>query len=574
MSRNVMFAVLLVFAGLEGGQGADTVYMERVVWFPGPTSGDSAHAMQIDRDGSIFVAGSHGGLDLDRNGAVDVQSQGIDPLIMKLRADGSVSWVRSPAAPGLQRGERLALDRTGGVYAAGMLADTVRFSDDLAVKSTRSGHYIVRYDPDGNPLWVRAARGGLLADIVSDLRGTIYFTGSGRGRFTLDGHDNELGAPDAHTQLLGSYDPQGRLRWLRRFASRNWMLRNLQVGPEGDIFVIGLSGESESVDLDGDGRPEIDPAVHGRRAFIARFDADGRYRAAWGISAPKTQPQGAAGFADLVILPDGDLLLTGGIMGAADFDRDGRPDAESKIPGAASAFLARYAPDGTLRWVRSYGIDQAWDVATDGRRIVLAGTYKGERDLNGDGVIDERDRIGYPLDRKRESEWVMLVLTEDGRLVQAINAPGPGNDQARAVAFLPDRPAVYVAGFIQLTADFTGDQDDNEGYLRCDALGDLVLARYRFEGGTGGAQECRIEVEARLRPDEGRRVAELTWSGAVGAEVSIHRDGVRIATTGNDGVFTDDLPPDLRGTVTYEVRETEERWCTGRTELALRGAAR
>jgi hypothetical protein len=38
-----------------------------------------------------------------------------------------------------------------------------------------------------------------------------------------------------------------------------------------------------------------------------------------------------------------------------------------------------------------------------------------------------------------------------------------------------------VTGAIQLTADFTGDGKDGEGWIVCENLGDLFLAQYRGE---------------------------------------------------------------------------------------------
>ncbi|MDX1394390.1 MAG: hypothetical protein R3195_08365 [Gemmatimonadota bacterium] len=114
-------------------------------------------------------------------------------------------------------------------------------------------------------------------------------------------------------------------------------------------------------------------------------------------------------------------------------------------------------------------------MATDGDRLALSGYYRGPRDIDEDGRPEPHDP-----DPERESEIAVLILAGDGAIEDAWTAVGPGNDQARAAVFLPERPIVYVTGFVQLTADFSGDGVNDEGWVRCDALGDVFVARYEL----------------------------------------------------------------------------------------------
>ena len=59
---------------------------------------------------------------------------------------------------------------------------------------------------------------------------------------------------------------------------------------------------------------------------------------------------------------------------------------------------------------------------------------------------------------------------------------------------------------------------------------------------------------------KGLQKADLDWQGATGSNVDIFRDGVKIATTANDGFHTDDI--DQRGGGSYGYQVCEENSVT------------
>jgi len=71
-----------------------------------------------------------------------------------------------------------------------------------------------------------------------------------------------------------------------------------------------------------------------------------------------------------------------------------------------------------------------------------------------------------------------------------------------------------------------------------------------------------INLSATNYKTKGVRYVDLTWNGAIGANVNIFRDGQLIATTTNDGAFTDNLGKGGGGTFTYQVCETDGSVCS------------
>jgi lysyl endopeptidase len=61
---------------------------------------------------------------------------------------------------------------------------------------------------------------------------------------------------------------------------------------------------------------------------------------------------------------------------------------------------------------------------------------------------------------------------------------------------------------------------------------------------------------------KGVKYVKLTWTGAVGTNVNIYRNGSLLVTTTNDGEYTDDLGKRPSGTYTYKVCETDASACS------------
>ena len=528
------------------------------VWaLNGPVSADAGGDLSVDGEGNVFLAGSHGGLDMNRDGIVDLASGATayvgakNPLFMKLGRSPSsgrltILWARSPSTPADRRQTRVAADGRGGVYVLGAFMESLSFEGGPTLRGAGGNDaFIARYDGEGSVLWARVFGGpgsdGLRA-LASDADANVYAVGTGSGTFPLDDQGAEFRTSAARAAALVSYDPEGVVRWVRVFGRGALLALGVRVTPDGTIYVTGeLDG---AADFDGDGTADL-PAPKDRDGFVARLDRAGRFLGAWSMPAP----------AMLAFAPDGDVIV-GSMMGGpveqrygpADFDGDGRPDVELKGGGPTGTWLARYSPEGALRWVRSYSLEQPADLEVRGEIIALSGNYKGVRDLDEDGRAERVDRT---VDPSLESDLtIMLLSASDGRPVHVWIAPGPGNDWANAVAFLPESLSLLVTGSIQLTADFSGDGEFGEGWIVCENLGDIFVAQYRLpERLTQHVAERReapreFELDVSIGERDGKLQASLTWSGATSDQVDVYRNGERIATVANDGVHTDVIPRD------------------------------
>jgi len=67
----------------------------------------------------------------------------------------------------------------------------------------------------------------------------------------------------------------------------------------------------------------------------------------------------------------------------------------------------------------------------------------------------------------------------------------------------------------------------------------------------------------------GRQTVDLSWSGATGSNVDIYRNGVLIATTPNDGFYTDSIGARGHGNYTYQVCEAGTQTCSNQVTVTF-----
>jgi hypothetical protein len=101
----------------------------------------------------------------------------------------------------------------------------------------------------------------------------------------------------------------------------------------------------------------------------------------------------------------------------------------------------------------------------------------------------------------------------------------------------------------------------------------IITASVTDSGGLGGNDSVSITVQEAEPPGsfqlsvraykvKGSQHADLTWSGATSATVDVVRNGVGVATTANDGAYTDATGVKGGGSATYRVCEAGTSTCS------------
>lgn len=235
-----------------------------VACYGGPGDGDNtAYAVAVDGAGNVYVTGQ------------SISQEGdLDYATVKYDKDGRELWVARYNGPGnnVDGADALVVDSEDNVYVTGNSRGN-KGHDDYAT---------IKYDPDGNQLWVARYDDGSPTALTVDNAGNVYVTGFSRAGDDLhyatvkyDSNGNQLwvstyNAPEGGQDIayalvvdnMGNvfvtgrsisanydyatvkYDSQGNELWLARYngsANRGDQATSIAVDTDGNIYVTGRS---------------------------------------------------------------------------------------------------------------------------------------------------------------------------------------------------------------------------------------------------------------------------------------------------------------------------------------------
>ena len=303
-------------------------------------------------------------------------------------------WAVKAGGTGFDLGNAIAPDLNGNTYVTGLFQGSATFGsggNQVVLAASGSGDiFIAKYDPDGALLWARRAGSGQTSgtiergfDVAVDANGNAYVTGmfQGSATFGTGGSQVTLVSAGSEEIFLAKYDPAGTLLWARR-AGGTSVDQGLScaVDSSGNPWITGSFLVSASFG------PDANPVTltasgTGLEMFVAKYDPNGTL-----LHAQRAGGDGHDIGNGIAADSAGNVFVTGTFGGPATFGSGGSQATLSGRSGSAfipDTFLAKYAADGTLLWVRQAGgansSTQAQKVAADaaGNAVItgyLAGT--------------------------------------------------------------------------------------------------------------------------------------------------------------------------------------------------------
>jgi len=217
---------------------------------------DEPWAMAVDGSGNVYVTGTH----------ADVGSYPdyFDYATIKYYSNGNTAWVRTYNGPVSERDQAcaIAIDNSGNVFVTGWSNGS----------GTGNDYATIKYDASGIWLWVRRYDGTASAHdwpaaIASDDSGNVYVTGTSYGVDT-DG--------DVATM---KYDSDGNELWVRRYNGpandADWA-RAIAIDGTNNVYVTGASldvWETYEVSV----WVTIKYAPSGDELWVRRYNGPGHY---------------------------------------------------------------------------------------------------------------------------------------------------------------------------------------------------------------------------------------------------------------------------------------------------------
>jgi hypothetical protein len=349
---------------------------------------------------------------------------------------------------GEEGGNAITIDAAGHRYVAGHFKGQAVFGAGPGAVTFNSrgvtDGFVARYDSGETLLWARSI-GGVLSDETRGVAlgpdGSVYVTGffHGTATFSNPAGQRTLTSRGAADIFIARYTADGSLLWaVRAGGSQTDTGLAIAVDSQGQAVVTGaFAGEARFDDSAAPNAATLRSAG-GNDIFLVAYGADGRLR--WARRGGGSGNDGASG----LTVSGREILLTGSFNGTATFESpaDG---ATLVSAGQGDIVVARYSPDGDLRWARGAGgaqFDSGLAIAVDQQlRSYVTGFFTGQA------------TFGSATLRGRDKEVLVLRLDSNGVIQRASRGGGIGSDEGRGIAVAPDG-RVYVTGRYQHLVSF------------------------------------------------------------------------------------------------------------------------
>jgi uncharacterized delta-60 repeat protein len=404
--------VILIFLCLGASSAYSQISLDWVARYNG--AGDSidvANDIAVDGVGNIYVTGY----------STNLLGLSTDYTTIKYDSNGNQLWVATYNGPAslFDQAMAIAVDDSGNVYVTG-------FSYGLLSLSL-SDYATIKYDPDGNEVWVKRYNGSLLgddaaSDIIIDSQGGIIVTGYSSG---LLGSRN---------YLTIRYSSDGTELWTAAYngtGNSEDMAHALAEDGNGYVYVVGHSNSNFLL-----GNPDYALVKYsisdGSEQWVRRYNGPGN-------STDK---------AYAIIVDNSDnVIITG----------------ESRSSSNEDYATVKYNPAGTQQWVQRYNgpgnsTDKAYAIVVDNSDNVIV-TGESRNSQNEDYATIKYNPAG-------SQQWV-----------RRYNGPGNGTDKAYAIV-VDNSDNVIVTGASDSSA--TAEDYTTIGY---NAAGDQIFeTRYNGPG--------------------------------------------------------------------------------------------
>ena len=440
-------------------QTPDFVWAQRA----GGTDNDRGNDIAVDGSGNSVVVGFFRG-SADFGGTTFTGVSARDVFVAKYDPNGNLIWLRHAGGvatggqSGPTSGEGVTTDASDNIIATGAYIGSITFgTTTLPIGGPQEELFLVKYDPNGNLLWAKAATGSQSVagfQVATDDAENIYVTGTfGHhnfgGKVTFDTITlTSVGGGDV---FVAKYDPNGNVLWAKRAGSTN--TNNTDVGHDiatdgsGNSVIAGrFKGTADfgTTTLSSAGSFDI---------FIAKYDANGSL--VWAKRDGGTGNDKGLGIA---MDSGGNIIITGRFSGTASF---GSTTLTSL--GGVDILISKYDAGGNVLWAKRAGGSES-GVDTDiGSKVDIDGSGNGLVTGFFSGTAD----FGMTTLTSNGTEDVFVAKCDpSGNFLWAKRAGGSDSgadtDQGAGIA-IDGSDNTLVTGYFSGTADFDAETRTSAG---------------------------------------------------------------------------------------------------------------
>lgn len=362
----------LTFGGttLTAGAGESHFFLAKInpngslAWVRQAEEGSSTSqvsvTLAVDATGNVYLGG-YFGVSYSLGSLVFTSASGrIEGFVVKLDPQGQPLWSKTA---GVTNGDAyvggLATDAAGNVYVSGDFVGTLDFGGGTAnqLTTTTSSIFLYKFSPDGVPLWARQA-GGIDNSFTHDLAADAAGNTYLTGRF--------IGSSTFGTITLNSPTGEDADLYVAKFDTQGSLVWAQRAGTDSDDLGLAIAVDAAGMVAVGGYVNRIQPAASPEEhtAYLARFGPDGTP-----LWSRQITPSVAAGYKISGMAYDG----RGGLYVVSSYSGTLTLGATTLTASRISPFVARYDGQGNALWVgittpsapadRSFFLDVSIDAA-------------------------------------------------------------------------------------------------------------------------------------------------------------------------------------------------------------------
>ncbi|HSL88892.1 MAG TPA: choice-of-anchor D domain-containing protein [Ignavibacteriaceae bacterium] len=329
----------------------------------GGSESSSGISVTTDNNNNIIVTGyfytdiTFGTTTLTSFGSTDV-------FVAKFNASGVLLWATQGGGESFDNVNAVTTDGLNNVYVAGSFQSYIEFGNLNFEGGIYTNIYLVKFNANGIPIWLRAGTGN---DFYNEVQGLatnnandVFITGSFGTEADFSGTIlTSIAGPDI---FLARYDTNGNLIWIKQAGGTafNEIGFDIAIDSNNDIFITGRFSETVNFDnivLTSEAFANI---------FIAKYDLLGNPQ--WAVQA------GDSGYSfgkGISLDPSGNIAIIGNK--GRFFDS---PQGEGD-----DIYVGKFRKDGTKIWDFIAGgnnYNEAGGIVTDNNgELIVTGLFAG-----------------------------------------------------------------------------------------------------------------------------------------------------------------------------------------------------
>jgi hypothetical protein len=287
----------------------------------------------------------------------------------------SFDWAKLEGKYAYDYGYGISTDVNGNLYVAGKYEeDGAFFSGTTIPCAGNHDMFLAKYSSDGDLVWIRTA-GGVLGDyahaMTTDHTNYIYVAGEIEGTgavISFPPSTQTLTCVADNDIFVAKYDMSGNLMWAKSAGGGGGeKALGVTYDNSGNVYICGNYKDNFNYE----GTPMVASFSGERDIFVAKYNSSGVFQ--WVKTA------GSIGRDEALAIQcnsAGEVYVCGMHSDGAVFGSTTLPTANTPSGHYMNAFLAKYASDGTLLWVKSDGSDYddvAWALTLDNTGKIYVG---------------------------------------------------------------------------------------------------------------------------------------------------------------------------------------------------------